>query len=84
MIARLLNVSSVAVYKWIRNAAEQLPEPLVNANLKEVEFDEMWHFLQSKKTNFGSGKRWIVVAVEPLPGCSAIVMLPLSKNFTTG
>lgn len=83
MIARLMNVSSVAVYKWIRNTAEQIPVPQVEANLQELEFDEMWHFIQSKKTNFGSGKPWIVLIVELLPGRSAIVMLPPSKNSTT-
>jgi len=82
MIARLLNVSSVAVYKWIRKTAEQIPAPQVEANLQEVEFDEMWHFIQSKKTNFGSGKPWIVLTAELLPGRSVIVMLPPSKNST--
>ena len=84
MIARLLNVSSVAVYKWIRKTAEQIPVPLIDADMKEVEFDEMWHFIESKKTNFGSGKRWIVLIIEPSPGHLAIVILPPSKNFTTG
>ena len=84
MIARLMNVSSVSVYKWIRKAAEQLPVPLVDADLQEVEFDEMWHFIQSKKTSFGFGKRWIVLIIELSPGQSAIVMLPPSKNSTTG
>lgn len=49
MIARFLGVSSVAVYKWIRKTAEQLPIPSINAELKEVEFDEMWHFILKKK-----------------------------------
>ena len=84
MIAKLLNVSPVAVYKWIRKTAETIPEPSIDNDLQEIEFDEMWHFIQSKKTNFGFGKRWIVLLVEPLPGHSAIVMLPLSKNSTIG
>jgi len=48
MIAKLMNVSSVAVYKWIRKEAEQLPVPLIDANMQKLEFDEMWHFIQSK------------------------------------
>ena len=36
-------------YRWIRDAAEALPEPEVRGDIKEMEFDEMWHFIGSKK-----------------------------------
>jgi IS1 family transposase len=36
--------------------------------IKEIEFDEMWHFIESKKTNFGSSKPLIVVAGKLSPG----------------
>ena len=49
MIGRLLGVSTVAVYKWIRTAALTLPEPEIPGTIQEMELDEMWHFLQSKK-----------------------------------
>ncbi|OYW90276.1 MAG: hypothetical protein B7Z18_11660 [Alishewanella sp. 32-51-5] len=51
--------------------------------IKEIEFDEMWHFIQSKKTKNGSSKQWIVAQGELLPGLSAIVMLqPLGDSTT--
>jgi len=40
-----------------------------------MEFDEMWHFVKEKKTNFGSSRPLIVAEGEPWPGCLAIVIL---------
>ncbi|GAB6161950.1 hypothetical protein JCM12298_11090 [Desulfothermus naphthae] len=37
-------------YRWIKEEAESLPEPVISNEIKEIEFDEMWHFIQSKKT----------------------------------
>jgi len=30
-------------------AAESLPEPEVREEIREMELDELWHFLQAKK-----------------------------------
>jgi len=81
-IAKLFNVSRTGVLKWIRGFAQQIPEPSIANEIKEIEFDEMWHFLKSKKTKYGYGKPWIVLQVEPSPGLSAIVMLKRFKNST--
>ena len=81
-IARLFNVSRTAVLKWIRGFAQQIPELPITSEIKEIEFDEMWHFLNSKKTKYGHGKPWTVLQVEPSPGLLAIVMLRRFKNFT--
>jgi hypothetical protein len=43
----------------------------------------MWHFITSKKTSFGSSKPLTVAAGELWPGCSAVVMLQHSDDFTT-
>jgi len=47
-----------------------------------MEFDEMGHFIGSKKTKNGSSKRWIVAQGELLPGLSVIVMLQPSRSPT--
>jgi hypothetical protein len=39
----------VNVYKWVRQAADALPEPEVWEEIREMELDELWHFLQAKK-----------------------------------
>ena len=53
MIARLFGVSEVAVFKWIRKAAPTLPEPTTPAEVKIVQLDEMWHFVNGKKQVLG-------------------------------
>src|SRR3954449_694444 len=55
MIAKLLGVSHVAVYKWVRAAGEGAPAPSATPSDDIVQIDEMWHFVDGKKTRFGSG-----------------------------
>jgi transposase len=50
MIAKLLGVSHVAVYKWIRAAGEAAPLPEAAPSSGIVQIDEMWHFVDGKKT----------------------------------
>ncbi len=68
MIARLFGVSEVAVFKWIRKEATALPEPATPAEVEIVQLDEMWHFVDGKKTSAGSGAPSIRSRGEPWPG----------------
>src|SRR5215218_5822452 len=54
MIARLLGVSHVAVYEWIRAAGEDAPAPSATPSSAVVQIDEMWHFV-----NGGRNKVWL-------------------------
>ena len=49
MIARLLGVSHVTVYRWLRAAGEAAPGPAGEPSSKLVQIDEMWHFVDGKK-----------------------------------
>ncbi len=49
MIAKLLGVSHVAVYKWIKAAGEDAPAPPATPSEGIVQIDEMWHFVDGKK-----------------------------------
>ena len=49
MIAKLLGVSHVAVYKWIRAAGEDAPAPAAKAADNIVQIDEMRHLVDGKK-----------------------------------
>ena len=49
MIAKLLGVSHVAVYKWVRAAGEDAPAPSAVPSDGIVQIDEMWHFVDGKK-----------------------------------
>ena len=82
-IAKLFGVTPPAVLKWIRQEAAGLDAPEVYGSIREMEFDEMWHFIGSKKTKNGSSRPWIVLAGEPSPGLSAVVMLQRSGGSTT-
>jgi transposase len=81
-IAKLFNVSSVAVMKLIKREADIMPEPEINSSIKEVSFDEMWHFVEQKKTSYGSGGQWSAVEIGQSVGVSGIVLLKHSELFT--
>ena len=83
MMGRILGIDHTLVYRWIRAFGEGLPEPEVPGDIKQMEFDEMWHFIGSKKTSFGSSKPLTVAQGELWPGCWAIVILQHSGGFTT-
>jgi transposase-like protein len=82
-IAKLLGVTRPAVQKWLRRETDLLGTPEIPATIEEMEFDEMWHFIGSKKTNSGSSRPWIVLHGELSPGFSAVVMLQPSSGSTT-
>lgn len=47
-IAKIFNMCWSLVYRWIKEAAEKLAEYKIKDDIKEIEFDEMWHFLYKK------------------------------------
>ena len=59
-IGRIFGVSTVAVLKWIRAAAAKIQETPISASAYVI-IDEMWHFINGKKTKIGYG--------EPFVGC---------------
>jgi len=80
-LGRLLGVSGVGVYKWVRQAAEELPEPDIREDVREMELDELWHFLHTKKTSVGFGKPMTVAHGVVSPGWwVAVIMLPLNAS----
>jgi len=81
-ISKLLKVSSVAVMKLIKREADKMPEPDICSSIKEVSFDEMWHFVEQKKTSYGSGGQWSALEIGQLAGVSGIVLLKHSNLST--
>lgn len=82
MLAKIFNTWPSLVYRWIVEAGARVPEQEISGDIKEMEFDEMWHFIGSKKTKFGSSKHLIVANGELWHGCSAVVILQPSKDST--
>lgn len=82
-LAKLFGVSRTTTYYWIRAIAATTEELPIADDIHEIDFDEMWHFIQSKKRSSGSSKRWIIAQGELLPGYSVVVMLQPSNDSMT-
>ena len=76
-IATMFGVSTPAVLNWVRTHADRhtpRPQPAPDEEVVVMELDELWHFVQKKRTNFGFG--WLLIAMENASsiGNAAIVM----------
>ncbi len=79
-IARLMDVSTPAVLKWIRtHAKEHCPKPAPGEAVI-VELDEMWHFLEKKTASSGSGRLIVVIQGNSLIGNAGIAITLPSKD----
>jgi transposase-like protein len=74
MMGKLFGRNRSLIYRWIREAGLNTEEPIIDGEITQIEFDEMWHFIESKKQNFGSSKPLTVVAGELSPGFSVVVI----------
>ena len=63
-IGRILNISHVAAYNWIKTYGEKLEELRASTNIEVVEMDEMHTYIGSKKTTVGSGLLLIDMAKD--------------------
>ena len=56
-IAKFLNVSARSVFVLVKKIAENnYTKPVPTSDSVIVELDEIWHFIHSKKDQFGYGK----------------------------
>ena len=81
-IAAVLAVSAQSILNWVRDFAQaNYEKPQAEGEvIVVVELDEMWHFIQSKKTRCGSGRHMIVLAGDSSTGKLEIATLKPSKN----
>ncbi len=49
MLGKIFGHSPALIYRWVRKEMSALPDPKVSGDIKEMEFDEMWHFVGQKK-----------------------------------
>lgn len=83
MLAHIFDTWPSLVYRWIKDAGAKLPDQEVSGEITQMEFDEMWHFIGNKKTSFGLSRPLTVAHGELWPGCSAVVILQPSGDYTT-
>jgi IS1 family transposase len=62
MLGKIFGRNRLLISRWICDAGLLTEEPSIDGEIKEIEFDEMWHFIDSKKENFGSSKLLTVTA----------------------
>jgi transposase len=82
MLGKVFGRDRSLIYRWIKEAGLSLSEPEVGGDIREIEFDEMWHFVQQKKASFGSSRPLIAAHGRLSPGCSALVILQHSGGST--
>ena len=70
-LSKLFGVCTATVCNWVNKYADDLADPVVDSNISEIEIDEMWHFIDQKKTNYGSLKPLIELAQRRLHGLRA-------------
>ena len=81
-IARLLNTSATSVLSWVKKfALQNYEKPQPNSETVVIQLDEMWHFLNFKKTNSGYGKHIVLIPDNLLTGNAVIVILIHLKNY---
>jgi len=74
-IGVLLGYANTMILIWVREFAKLHYEKPVPKGEIVVELDEMWHFIQSKKTNCGFG-RHIVAQLENFSIGNAAIVIP--------
>jgi transposase len=57
MLAKIFGVSNGTIHNWVVEAAKALPEPTVPDDIKEIEYDEMWHFVGKKNESCGLSRQ---------------------------
>jgi len=67
-IAKIVKVSHKAVYDWVKAFGIETYEKPKPSGAVVVELDEMWHFLNAKKTNTGFGKHIVALQVNSSTG----------------
>ena len=83
MLAKIFGVSNGTIHNWVIAVAKALPEVEIPQGIKEIEFDEMWHFIGKKNENCGSSRQLTAVQVEWLHGYLDNVTKRLLSGSTT-
>jgi transposase len=83
MLGKIFNRDRPLIYRWIRDAGLKAENPAPDGEIIQIGFDEMWHFIQSKKTNFGLSRPLIVATGELSPGFSVVVIAQPSDDYMT-
>jgi hypothetical protein len=65
----------VAVLKWVKSYAAKIELPQSETQAEVVQIDELWHFVNGKKTLYGFGEPLMGYRVELSPGTWVVVAM---------
>ncbi|MCL2140439.1 MAG: hypothetical protein FWH42_01995 [Dehalococcoidia bacterium] len=74
-LAKIINISPSLAYRWIVESGAKVPGEEVSGDIRQMEFDDICHFINSKNAGFGSSRLLTVANGELWPGCSAVVIV---------
>jgi len=79
-IGALLEYSNVAILNWVRDFAKvHYHKPIPKGDIV-LELDEMWHFIEQKKTKCGFGRHIVAQLDSLLTGNAEVVIPPLLEK----
>jgi transposase len=55
-IGRLLGISHVTAYNWVKDFCKTLDKPKLPEHCSVIELDELWHFCQKKVKKYAYGR----------------------------
>jgi transposase-like protein len=83
MLGKIFGVSNGTIGNWVKEAANGLPEAEIPNEIKEMEFDEMWHYIGKKNGNYGLSRQLTEKQIEWLRGYWENVTKKLSNGYMT-
>ena len=81
-LADTFGVSVGTVHSWIQDIAGSIPESKVGEDIKELEIDEIWHYISKKLKNCGYSKHMTAIRGELSHGLQGIVILQRCGSST--
>lgn len=76
MTAKIIGVSVQTIMRWIRLFYDKFADGTQHdANIEEIEVDEMLSYIGKKKATFGSGKL-LIITLESSSGGNVVIVAP--------
>ena len=75
MIGKIIGVSTQSVMRWIKMFYDKFVENESQANIEEIEVDEMVSYINKKKIISGSGKL-LIITLENLSAGNVVIVVP--------
>ena len=75
MIGKIIGVSTQSVMRWIKMFYDKFVENESQANIEEIEVDEMVSYINKKKIISGSGKL-LIITLENLSVGNVVIVVP--------